>query len=114
MVAPLEGKQKTIVGGDWLDRFYKLPAELRLMIWNYLILPGETSVPWEMPDVVEAFRAEKKHILYQEVLEVYFKVKTLDLDADLTLFPFEDGDFLEWLKRGYFTQRFRSLNLRLS
>jgi hypothetical protein len=114
MVASTELRQKKrIIYGDWLQEFYKLSAEVRLMIWKNIIPPGETNDPLQMPSLIIAFRAEKSRIMYQEVLEVYFKVTTLD--PYLQLFPGgRGGDFLQWLKRGYSTQGFRSLKLRFS
>jgi hypothetical protein len=104
--------QKEIGGGDWLGRFYKLSAEVRIMIWNNIIFLAKINNPQEMPDIVQAFRAEKKNILYQEVLEVHFKVTTLNIyDGNFTL---PSGNILQRLKRGYSTQRFQSLNLILS
>jgi hypothetical protein len=114
IVASTELKQKKrIIYGGWLQEFYKLSAEVRLMIWNNIIAPGGTNDPLQMPSLIIAFRVEKSRIMYQEVLEVYFKMTTLDLY--LELFPGGRGcDFLQWLKRGYSTQRFQSLKLRFS
>jgi hypothetical protein len=36
-----------------------------------------------MPILIIVFRAEKSRIMYQEVLEVYFKMTTLDLCPEL-------------------------------
>jgi hypothetical protein len=64
-----------------------------------------------MPSLIIPFRPEKLIIMHEEVLAVYFKMTTLDLYPEL--FPGgRGGDFLQWLKRGYSTERFRSLNLR--
>jgi hypothetical protein len=102
------GKRK-IIYGDWLQGLYKLPPEVRIMIWKKILLPGETNQPQRMPSLVKAFRAEKEHIMYGEILEVYFKVTTLDLHLeDFT------GEVLQWLNTGYATQRYQSFNLRLT
>jgi hypothetical protein len=102
-------RPKKIIYGDWRQEFYKLPAELRVMIWNEILLPGETNDPMQMPNLVTAFRSEKEHIMYGEVLEIYFKVTTLDVE--LQQFT---GGLLQRLNTGYATQRFYSSNLKLT
>jgi hypothetical protein len=101
-------KQK-IIYGDWLEEFYKLPPEVRVMIWKDILLPGESNHPLHMPSLVIVFRAEKEHIIYGEILEVYFKVTTLDLHLEQFT-----GEVLQWLNAGHATQRYQSFNLRLT
>jgi hypothetical protein len=102
-------RQKKIIYGYWLQEFYKLPAEVRVMIWKDILLPGETNDPLEMPSLVIAFRAEKEHIMYGEVLEIYFKVTTLNVELQ----QFTD-ELLQRLNTGYAIQRFQSSNLILT
>ena len=82
IVASNKSRKQKIIYGDWLQEFYKLPPELRVMIWKNILFPGDTNSPQHMPSLVVAFRAEKGYIMYGEVLEVYFKVTTLDLHLE--------------------------------